>query len=345
MFQTNDLCVAPTTTTMLIVSGTSKMPSEIVTIHEGEGGGNCPVSMDFDVQDYDSTAGLLQNDKVVICGGKEKVGSKHIVSNTCYLMQKKASGSNLELSLSTSSRLYMKRWKAVSIVINNGRTLWVTGGRDTNGKSLESTELVSLAEGANSLSIQPGPELPLDIDSHCLVKLNSSTAMQFGGRSGSNLVGSSLFLDIPQSGGQTIPLKKLNMVSGVSSPFQGVHGHTCGILANPGSEETDVVISTGGYWKKTYTLMWVVKDDIGESWTIGPHLPTGIHYASGVTSTDRKSFFLVGGNDGASSSAIYKLGYNNDNEDWQWTKLDQELQFGRLSHVVLKVPNSFCKEN
>ena len=55
------------------------------------------------------------------------------------------------------------------MVLNHGQTLWVTGGRDN-------TTVNVTPAGSN-----PGPDLPLAVDGHCLLQINSTTVMMIGG--------------------------------------------------------------------------------------------------------------------------------------------------------------------
>ncbi len=87
------------------------------------------------------------------------------------------------------------------------------------------------------------------------------------------------------------------------------------------------------------TEIWVAGSSQG--WTKGPYLPLAIADAAGVVSSDKKTFYLIGGEDKSREDlkTIYKLHYQNG---WRWTKLPQELEVARNDHVAMLVPDSFC---
>ncbi len=131
--------------------------------------------------------------------------------------------------------------------------------------------------------------------------------------------------------------------------------HSCGAMrmTNPGdgNRKQVVAIAAGGCTNphcSTNSMLKSTEILVGEprkgGWTRGPDLPTRIESASGVTSPDGKSFLLVGGElpGFVQSPYIYKLVFEQGLNNWEWTKLDQDLREVRKQHVAMVVPQSFC---
>jgi N-acetylneuraminic acid mutarotase len=100
-----------------------------------------------------ATGGLIGN-TVMICEGDK-----------CYsLTSEKAT---------LATHMSFSRAGAASIVIND-TTLWVTGGNYNFGL-LASTEYVTMTK------TMPGPDLPMGLDGHAMVVINSTCSMVIGG--------------------------------------------------------------------------------------------------------------------------------------------------------------------
>ena len=72
-------------------------------------------------------------------------------------------------------QLSVRRKYAASVVLSNN-TLWVTGGFDQSHNDLKTTEFVT-KDGQTS----QGPDLPLSLESHSIVALNSGAFILIGG--------------------------------------------------------------------------------------------------------------------------------------------------------------------
>ena len=80
---------------------------------------------------------------------------------------------------------------AASILLNSSTVLWVTGGTSghQNGVPIttKSTEYVRLESGKTwKGETVSGPDLPVAVRGHCLVKLNEETVIMIGGANWSN---------------------------------------------------------------------------------------------------------------------------------------------------------------
>ncbi len=287
---------------------------------------------------YDNTGGLLQDDNdsyPIICGGFHQIEGP---TSLCHCL----SSSTLDW-IPLDKRMAWPRQSAASIVIDNGRTLWITGGQGWFMPYWKSTELISL--DAKSFTIQTGPDLPKPLIHHCLVKLNSSTAMLIGGWTGRGVFEvATYFLDIPAGSGTTV-----RSVRGPDLNLGRTHMPACGVLNNPGDGNGQVVVVVGGSGPDGCTKsteMYVVGSSQG--WTKGPDFPNDSRQYHGLPSPDGKSFLVVSGvtSDKKTgvinySKTIFQLKYENGH-CWQWTKLDREIKMGRQAHNAMLVPEYFC---
>ena len=121
---------------------------------------NLPISLEG------ATGGLIR-DTVIICGGGIGWNLQHMnfYVDECYsLTSEKAT---------LVTHMSVGRIGAASIVFKNN-ALWVTGGTNHNGL-LASTEYITMTK------TMPGPDLPMALDSHAMVAINSTCSMVIGG--------------------------------------------------------------------------------------------------------------------------------------------------------------------
>ncbi len=287
-----------------------------------------------------ATGEVLRNQQqaaIVVCGGR---GSRYdSLSENCYSLTSRS-----QQWIQVEANLTEHRIESASIVIENGRTLWVTGGYGATNR-LALTDFVSLVEQNAiaqlvSLSVKPGPDLPVALSYHCIVKLNSSTAMLIGGYGEVSVLDSTYYLDIPDR------TKAAESAKSIQGPDLIVprYDHSCGVLTDPGDGNHQVVVVTGGGAGIPSKSTEMLAVGSGQGWTIGPDLPMEIDQGSGVTSPDGKSFYVVGGNDDEyiEQPFIYQLEFHATNGVWQWTKQELKLQTARSNALAMLVPDSFC---
>ena len=111
----------------------------------------CPQSLDFPLEVYVASGGVLDDGRITICGGSDASGK---VRSECYTLtngvwQPRAEGLNI-------TRLGHR-----SSVVFNNNTLWMTGGYG-NDQYLSSTELIH-PDGR----VTTGPDLPKARGYHC----------------------------------------------------------------------------------------------------------------------------------------------------------------------------------
>ena len=122
-----------------------------------------------------ATGGLIGN-TVIICGGLEPYAA---VDECRSLTSEKA-------TIITS--MSVARIDAASVVIKDN-ILWVTGGRIDCCNSLASTEYVTMTGSLH------GPDMPMALDSHAMVAINSTFSLVIGGYTGESGVSSTFFYD------------------------------------------------------------------------------------------------------------------------------------------------------
>ena len=116
---------------------------------------------DFPIDVYGATGGLF-GDTVIICGGYDGGG----FVDECYsLTSEKAT---------LVTHMSFMRASAASIVFNDN-ALWVTGGFYHSIGVLDSTEYVTMTK------TMPGPNLPMALEAHAMVPINSTCSMVIGG--------------------------------------------------------------------------------------------------------------------------------------------------------------------
>ena len=113
--------------------------------------------------------GLTGGNYPLICGGysfnPENQNLTTMVS-ICYNLQEPSS--TLEM---TSPRAFSS-----AAVVNNGNSLWITGGYNYGGIT-SSTVYVTPQEG----KVETGPDLPEGLYGHCVLDLDDKMAMVIGG--------------------------------------------------------------------------------------------------------------------------------------------------------------------
>ena len=145
--------------------GGKQNTSEIVDLTV-KGGNNCKNWPEFPVR-LDGATGGLVGDTVIICGGFN--GTANYALNDCYsLTSEKA-------TLVT----HMSVWRAsAASIVFNDNALWVTGGFYDNIGVLNSSEYVTMTK------TMPGPDLPMALQAHAMVPINSTYSMVIGGGHG-----------------------------------------------------------------------------------------------------------------------------------------------------------------
>jgi hypothetical protein len=167
-----------------------------------------------------ASGGLLTNNNALICGGYDWVGFERL--DACFAIN--------ENGIKNGYRMSQPRSHA-AIVVWNSTTLWLTGGYLDGSGRTKSTEFVQLSGST------PGPDLPLEVSSHCLVSLNDTTILLIGGYLPHEIKSKATFFYNTDHKTWT---DGPSLTIGRSNP-------SCALFKSPQHGHTDTVIVTGGY--------------------------------------------------------------------------------------------------
>ncbi len=227
---------------------------------------------------------LLQNDidlTPVICGGT--------ANKLCYSLELDDYNQPPVLGTLKSSRI-----GSASLVIDNGASLWITGGFDFDSQqTLGTTEFVELNN--TWLNSSNGPHLPSDgLQYHCLETIDSNLAILIGGQDRRNK--SDKFSWIVNFDTMTWEF--------AGSLTRRRYQHACGVLRDLTLSGKRFVIATGGVTVAhtvTRSVELLLLEDNGEglafnnlTWEFGPDLPMPMTKLESVTTFDQKAMFVIG---------------------------------------------------
>ena len=230
---------------ILVTTGSNRdgtqTTSEIIDLTI-KGGNKCENWPKFPVSVSGATGGFIGTD-ILICGGYD---ARYF--DECYSLNSKKATFVTYMS--------NKREDAASIVLNDN-TLWVTGGHDWLGYShtFASTEYITMS-GTTS-----GPDLPMPLEQHAILAINSSCSMVIGGMNGDTFdVTSTFYYDHNNDVWTNGP--NLN---------QARYDHAAGIVIDEFTDENYVAV-TGGYEKDSTELLknneWIQGKTFGISYLL-----------------------------------------------------------------------------
>ncbi len=140
----------------------------------------------------DATGGIMtihetKDLAAVVCGGQVMLADSNNVENRkCIILNSNQDQNQLPTA---SLSLNLARVGAVSLVLDNGKSLWVTGGFNENSYLLNTEFVTFPGDISNNASInggevanEHGPSfLKSNLFYHCLVKIGSEMAILIGG--------------------------------------------------------------------------------------------------------------------------------------------------------------------
>jgi len=270
-----------------------------------------------------ASVGGYVHETPLVCGGSDNIGG----TNSCLPYD--------EISLN--------QWRilASSVVIYNetilqgekflSQELWITGGYNTEtGEDFSSTEIVSLLEGTS----RSGIELPVTVNSHCMVKYNSTHVYLIGGYQNGRISKKTWIFD---------PTKNYEYFEGPELNEER-YWHSCGKFYNQGKEFIIVAGGVNGYGTGIDSVELFGTDHSnngGFSAPIEIKLPYPIWHSTMVTAPDGNGVYLIGGafGDNLSSDTILEF-KQSDNEfgEYIWEESGTKLQNARRNHVAFHVP-------
>ncbi len=316
--------------------------------------GSCPELHSFTRINYASTSFWLSssdnggNGVILVCGGFDFTDTTYgEVSRHCYEYKLVKDGTD-----EPDNYILMKerRFYHAGIPLDNDK-IWITGGL-TDYSYVEGQWNKTLARSTEILSLKGsdwGPDLPQPLFGHCLVKIDNAKAMIIGGQ---------------EEGDQA--LSKTWEIGLVDFDFQekdelleARSNHACGLIkdSNAGSSGISAIVVTGGcylcfsygtkYKDRSSSELWII--DGSDSWIFGPDLPERIFGSRGLSSPDRTSFFLIGGEvwrepgQYEALDSIFKMTCHNfanpGNPDCAWNDF-RAMSSKRAEFVALIIPAS-----
>jgi hypothetical protein len=172
----------------------------------------CQDYEDYPIQVMGAVGGLVNEVDPLVCGGEPYTNRCHIINHP-----------------GQSSEMLEKRGYAASLTLNTTH-LWITGGLNSSGIALQTSEFVSIGQNAVK-----GPNLPYAVHLHCLVRVNSSTALLCGGNNG-EFLNACYYMNLEDhswSQGPSMITKRIQ--------------HSCGMFKSATHQGRSVVIAAGGY--------------------------------------------------------------------------------------------------
>ncbi len=267
---------------------------------------------------------------VVICGGQGMEGN--FLLKSCYIATNQKSFQSEHFDMQNGYRT-----AAASTVIDNGLTLWITGGWDFSSRQ-NTSELVTLNPVSSSKN---GPQLILALESHCMVQLNESHAMLIGGSS-----------DFHDPEDRTWCYSNLHQQQWASCPNLNYRRKNlaCGVLYDNMLDQTVVMVAGGihvdMFGDKTVEHLFIGDNSRwDQGWTIDNGvLCYGTFGPSSVVSHDKSRLIIIGGR-----AIGYPNPYHKSLCSCTITQgspncevMKQELQIGRGLSVAMLIPDSFA---
>jgi N-acetylneuraminic acid mutarotase len=270
----------------------------------------CKNPPNFPAKVYGAIGGLEFKGKPILCGGNQS----DTYSNKCYLLK------NNEWVSSAS--MNSVRFNAAAAQLEDGKLL-VTGGYDASYSYLSSAEMLT-EEGWESNI----PSLPVTISRHCVVTVNSTTAMIIGGYLNGYFSGKTFFFTFGEESWTDGPELKNKRVD-----------HSCRkIRRNKESKEISIIVA-GGYDGSSYLSSIEILDEGSNEWQTGPELPSGIS-ESQMVEDQNGGVVLIGGRSysGYNLDTLYQLPHGG--QDAVWTKMEQKMTTRRKWHTAVLVPDN-----
>ena len=228
----------------------------------------------------------------VSCGGIRDDGSR---SRVCFRLDSDEPIATME----------NHRYGAASVVMDHGKTLWVTGGYDNLlGGELHSIEKFHVSDNNQTLtkSAADGDKLPRRMSLHCTEMVSSVLLINFGGEEyGSSvpIIDQTWTRDLNANDGQNwIPRSPMNKAR---------KEHSCGVIVNVGGcreRAKMIVVGAGGILSDyqitdSVELLTVLFNEngieIGPLWQEDQKLPLPLYAASSTTSVDQTKLYVAGG--------------------------------------------------
>ncbi len=275
------------------------------------------------------TGGVVafQGDSVpIVCGGQE-FGSV-TENDNCFSLSSQPS----DQIVATSNAA---RVGAASLVINNGKSIWLTGGFQ-EGFFLYSTETVM--QNSTSGSVE-GLVLPVTVAHHCLERIDKHSAILIGGQEFGNSHGDNVHI----VHFETMDWSKLDSLN------LGRRKQVCGVLEDLSSPGMQTVVVAGGdtsagFVTNSVELLNLNKDlNSFGTWNLGPDLPESIgDGAASFTTPDQQKFLVISGRSFtvfSNVNNVYELQCPDSQCQWKKLALEMKSLAANGLTVMVTAPN------
>jgi hypothetical protein len=296
---------------LLICGGAITGTCEVIKLKSPET--ICKNPPNFPVKVFRAIGGLAFNENPIICGGEQN-GTR---SNRCYSLENNTWVSSFSMNSVRSG--------AAVAQLQDGRLL-ASGGYDKSAL-LKSAEVLN-KEGWESKI----PSLPVTIDAHCMVTVNSSTVMVIGGyHNGQDYSRKTFYFNFGEESWTKGPALK---------DKRGAHS-CAGIRRYKGSQEMSIIVA-GGWDGSSYLSSVEILVAGSNGWQSGPELPVGIEWSQMVEDQD-VGVVLIGGYSSSLGSvdSLYHLPHGG--QDATWAKMEQRLKTARKELTAIWVPDNIFK--
>jgi hypothetical protein len=183
--------------------------SEVIDLEDASN--ICQDMEDYPIGVQGAVGGFLNQGDPLVCGGYPD-------KNVCHVVNQPGQ----------SSEMLEERYYSASLTLNSSH-LWVTGGKFN--ELLQTSEFVSIGQPSVK-----GPDLPNAVYGHCLVGVNSSTALLCGGKNNGVDLNECHYMDLEDHAWSQGP-----------SMMTQRRLHSCGIFKSAAHQGRNVVIAAGGY--------------------------------------------------------------------------------------------------
>jgi hypothetical protein len=212
----------------------TSVKSEVIDLDDASN--ICQNLEDYPIGVEGTVGGLLNQGDPLVCGGAFPY------TKSCHVVNEPGQ----------SSEMLEERIYSASLTLNSSH-LWVTGGYNDGNGYLQTSEFVSIGQAAVK-----GPDLPYAVSDHCLVGVNSSTALLCGGYNGQSL-NECQYMDLEDHSWSQGPSMMTKRIS-----------HSCGIFKSAAHQGRNIVITAGGYnYDDTYLDSVELLDPTTNKWNAG----------------------------------------------------------------------------
>ncbi len=265
----------------------------------------CANSLEFQKELQWATGGVIAvNEEIVICGGTEVESSAE--NQMCF-----SHGDSHVHKLAQTGALRETRIGAASLVIDNGTTLWITGGHNSKNR-LQTTETVTMDPKTTGLVVALGLNLPKTLSYHCLTKVSDGLAFLTGGEKYEVTDQTGEDLEVYSEGlSWSINFNTMSWTTESQMEIPRSR-HSCGALKDSMSSDSSrkVIVVAGGETKQygeqevlQSVELLVIEDKAsfmvssrqGLEWAQGPYLPAPILDAASVVTADQLKMYVIGG--------------------------------------------------